>query len=156
MQCPPQLTKPLAFLACRAWPLVLLSTAIKILLSKALRSKTRGEESYWIQKMKFSYWSGLVVTAELGGNRENSGRQEWNLGEASKLITIHHPGHSPKECYCPPGWGTRPWILRKVQSKNNSSKNISLSLLVSTHVQIPQPTMTSPPQSIPLHLDIAP
>lgn len=39
MQCPPQLTKPLAFLVCRGWPPVLQSTAIKGLLSKALRRK---------------------------------------------------------------------------------------------------------------------
>lgn len=30
----------------------------------------------------------MIVTAGLGGNRENSGRKEWNLGEANKLITL--------------------------------------------------------------------
>lgn len=39
-QCPPQLTKPLAFLVCRGWPPVFRSTATKGLLSKALRRKT--------------------------------------------------------------------------------------------------------------------
>lgn len=39
-QCPPQLTKPLAFPVCRGWPPVLQSTAIKGLPSKAQRRKT--------------------------------------------------------------------------------------------------------------------
>lgn len=142
MQCPPQLTKPLAFPVCRGWPPVLQSTAIKGLLSKAQGGRQRWEGYSSNQKVKSSQRLGLTVTEELSGNRENLGRWEWNLGGKQTNSYSSSP-HSPKECNRHPDGGIKPRADRSPHLKISYQE--TFPFLVSRQVWTAQPRVATPP-----------
>lgn len=126
MQCPPQLTKPLAFPVCRGWPPVLQSTAIKGLLSKAQGGRQRWEGYSSNQKVKSSQRLGLTYwRAE--GKQGKSWEVVMESGWGKPTNSYSSSSHSPEECNRHPDWGDKASGGQEPSPKNKLSRNISLS-----------------------------
>lgn len=78
-----------------------------------------------------------------GWEQGNSGRQQWNPGEANKL-NITQDSHSPKECHCPPDWRDEDLDSKeeKPHPKITRHKTFPFLFLLSyTQVQAARPRM---------------